>query len=466
MGINQQWFQFPASYRETEVRTVAHWIGDGESGSVIGITGVGRTTFLEFLSYRLDALQPYLPPRLQQVILIPVDLNNLPDDQLSTFYRILLRSFYEQQERFKPSLQQTIYELYRKVEATQDPFLSQSALRELLTLFREQEMRIVLVMNRFDSFCETATPQMTATLRGLRDSFKGTLSYIMGMEREIVYLSEVESIKPLQGILDTHVCWVGPLTEADARHMIQRQTQYLNEPIPETAMSQLWQLSGGYPSLLRVLCDWWMNESQNVPVSLWGKTVLAKRNCQHRLRDIWQRLTDEEQFVLAELLIGSGKQGGKRGKQRMELAQLAVLAGLTRKGVCQEEEGEWQVVGELVCLYVEQVAGESRGRVHLEAQTGEIYQGRTRLDGLQPLHHALLKFFVTRPHERHTHDDLIEAIWPEEVHKEGVSTEALYQVIRGIRKAIEADTSKPRYLINWRGAFEGGYQFYPEGRPR
>lgn len=78
-----------------------------------------------------------------QVILIPVDLNNLPDDQLSTFYRILLRSFYEQQERFKPSLQQTIYELYRKVEATQDPFLSQSALRELLTLFREQEMRIV-----------------------------------------------------------------------------------------------------------------------------------------------------------------------------------------------------------------------------------------------------------------------------------------------------------------------------------
>lgn len=99
---------------------------------------------------------------------------------------------------------------------------------------------------------------MTATLRGLRDSFGSTLSYIMGMEREIVYLSEVESIKPLQGILDTHVCWVRPLTEADARHMIQRQTQYLNEPMPETAMSQLWQLSGGYPSLLRVLCDWWM----------------------------------------------------------------------------------------------------------------------------------------------------------------------------------------------------------------
>ena len=465
MGVSQEWFQFPATYRETEARMLARWIGAGESSSVIGITGVGRTTFLEFLSYRLDALQQYLAPHLRQVILIPVDLNNLPDDQLSTFYRILLRSFNEQNDRFKPSMQQTIHELYRKVEATQDPFLSQSALRELLTLFHDQEIRIVLVMNRFDSFCETATPQMTATLRGLRDSFKGTLSYIMGMTREIMYLSEGESIKPLQGILDTHICWVGPLAEADARHMIQRQTQYLNEPIPEAAMTHLLQLSGGYPSLLRVLCDWWMNESQNVPVSLWGKTMLAKRNCQHRLRDIWQRLTDEEQFVLAELSAGPGKQEGKRGKQRWEQAQAVVLEHLATKGVCQEKEGEWLVVGELMGEYIQQVAAQSRGRVYLNAQTGEIYQGRTRLDGLQPLHHALLTFFLTRPHERHTHSDLIEATWPEVVHKEGVSTEALYQVIRGIRKTIEADTGKPRYLISWRGAFEGGYQFYPEGRP-
>lgn len=63
MGINQQWFQFPASYRETEVRTVAHWIGDGISGRLLESPAWGGQRFLEFLSYRLDALQPYLPPR-------------------------------------------------------------------------------------------------------------------------------------------------------------------------------------------------------------------------------------------------------------------------------------------------------------------------------------------------------------------------------------------------------------------
>ncbi len=465
MSASQEWLQFPLTYRETEARTVVRWVAAGESGSVIGITGVGRTTFLEYLCYRSDVLQAYLAPYTSTIQLIPVDLNNLPDDQLATFYRILLRSFYEQNDRFKASIQQTIYELYRKVETSHDPFLSQSALRELLSLFQDQEIKVVLVMNRFDRFCETATPQMTATLRGLRDSFKETLSYIMGMTREVVYLSDVESIKPLLGILDTHICRVGPLAEADARHMIQRQTRFLESPVPEPALRHLLELSGGYPSLLRVLCHWWLTESQNVPVTHWADTLLKKSNCAHRLQEIWQGLTDEEQFFLAEFVGAQGKPGHNRGKSRQELIPSPVLNGLAARGVCYQEGEDWLVAGELVTRYIRQVAARSRGRVWQDAQTGEIFQGRTPVAGLQPLHHALLAFLVARPRQRHTHYEIIEAIWPDDMNKEGVSTDALYQAVRGIRKAIETDTSKPRYLINWRGAFEGGYQFFPEGRP-
>lgn len=465
MGVSQEWQQFPKTYREAEAKLVASWIAAGESGSVIGFTGVGRTTFLEFLCFRPDVLEHYLAPYPHSVHLIPVDLHNLPDDQLSTFYRILLRSFYEQNARFKSLIQQTIRELYRKAEISQDPFLSQSALRELLTLFQDQEVKVVLVMNRFDRFCQTATPQMIATLRGLRDSFRETLSYIMGIVRDVVYLAESDNIKPLRGILDTYVCRVGPLAEADARYMIQRQTRFLDNPIPEPDTQRLLELSGGYPSLLRVLCHWWMTESEKVSVANWAEVVSNKSNCQHRLRDIWQGLTEEEQFVLAEFGLGQASPGAKRSRTKLEQTAQAVLEGLAARGMCYEERGQWWIVGELVMQYVKQAAAKSRGRIWQNAETKEIFQGRTLVTGLQPLQHALLEFLLTRPRQRLTHNDLIEAIWPDEMNKEGVSTEALYQVIRGIRKAIETDTSKPRYLINWRGAFEGGYQFFPEGRP-
>ena len=97
--------------------------------------------------------------------------------------------------------------------------------------------------------------------------------------------------------------------------------------------------------------------------------------------------------------------------------------------------------------------------------TDEIYQGPRLVKELHPMEHSVFKFFIKNPRMRHTHTTIIEAAWPDDVYKEGVSTESLYQTIRGIRKKIEPNTDTPSYIITWRGQPEGGYQFYPEGKP-
>ena len=112
-----------------------------------------------------------------------------------------------------------------------------------------------------------------------------------------------------------------------------------------------------------------------------------------------------------------------------------------------------------------QTEGRGRGRIWLEKGTEELHQGQTLLQGLTYLERNVLRFFIEYPRMRHTHSDIIEAVWPEEVQKEGVTTETLYQAIRGVRKKIEPNPGKPVYVINWRGHPEGGYQFFPEGRP-
>ena len=76
---------------------------------------------------------------------------------------------------------------------------------------------------------------------------------------------------------------------------------------------------------------------------------------------------------------------------------------------------------------------------------------------------AVLNYFLKNPFMRHSHQDLIENAWPDDAYKEGVTPDAIYQTIRGIRTRIEPNPSQPFYLITWRG---GGYQFFPEGRPQ
>ncbi|MCL4266939.1 MAG: winged helix-turn-helix domain-containing protein [Anaerolineae bacterium] len=473
-AISSFWREFPFSYRAEEMRVVAEWLAAGESGTVIGLPGAGRATLLGFLCHRPDVLQVLLSPYERQIILVPVDLINLPDNQLATLYRTILRSFFEVRYRFNRSTQWFISDLYRKSETARDPFLPQSALREMLLLVQSQEIRIGLVIDRFDRFCQSATPRMTNTLRGLRDSFKETLCYIVSLPQELTYLTHLESLSPLQGILDTHVCWVGPLTEADVRHMVIRRTRHLGEPLSEQATERLIRVTGAYPSLIRVACNWWGKLGQTA-VTDWEEALLQKQSVQHRLSEIWNSLTLEEQQVLSDvqkrqlrLLMEDTTGSSHRKKASVQPKPLdgEILAHLAIKGACrQDRDAGWRINGSLLDAYVAQVAGRSKGKIWADIESGEVYQGTERVENLQPMERSVLQFLIQHPRVRHSHTDLIEAAWPDDVLKEGVSTEALYQTIRGIRKKIEPDTAEPRYIINWRGQRQGGYQFFPEGRP-
>lgn len=472
-SISGFWREFPFSYRAEEMKVVAEWLATGESGTVIGLPGAGRATLLGFLCHRPDVLQALLPQN-HQIILVPVDLINLPDNQLATLYRTILRSFFEVQHHFDRSVQLLIRDLYRKTEADRDPFLPQSALRELLLQVQAQQMRVGLVIDRFDRFCQSATPRMTNTLRGLRDSFKEALCYIVSLPQEITYLTHLESLTPLQEILDTHICWVGPLAEADVRHMITRRTHHLREPLSEPAIARLILVTGAYPSLIRVACNWWA-ELEKTAVADWEAALLQKQNVQHRLGEIWNSLTLEEQEILSELQkrqlrftsednVASDHR--RKSSTEPEARYVHVLNHLAAKGVCRpNNHAMWEISGSLFNTYVAQIAGPGKGNIWADIETGEIYQGRKLVENLQPLERAVLQFLIQHPRTRHSHTHLIEAAWPDDVLKEGVSTEALYQTIRGIRKKIEPDTAVPRYIINWRGRRQGGYQFFPEGRP-
>jgi hypothetical protein len=143
------------------------------------------------------------------------------------------------------------------------------------------------------------------------------------------------------------------------------------------------------------------------------------------------------------------------------------LDSLVVKGLCQPAGKGWRISSGLLAAYVGGLAGRSCDAIWLDEETGELYQGQTRLDGLAPLEEAVLHFLVKHPRIRHTKTDLIVAAWPDELRQEGVTDDSLYQVIKGLRKRIEPNPSKPCYIITWRGlrTQEGGYEFLPDGRP-
>jgi hypothetical protein len=244
---------------------------------------------------------------------------------------------------------------------------------------------------------------------------------------------------------------------ADAQLFIVQALGRANQQATAQEISQLVALTCGYPALLKAACAWWLTAAERPSVEQWRTVLRDHAPIQNRLKDIWQDLTQEERWLLAELQNDNLVEDG--------LAEKAVRQ-LSYRGLCEKGEAGWQVTGWLLRDFVQTAAKRGLGRIWQKRLTSELFQGNRRIEGLRPLEEALLTFLVNHPYQFHTKSDIIRHVWPEGTHIEGVTDDSLYQAVRGVRQKIEPQTAESHvYLLTKRGVEEGGYQFFPEGYP-
>ncbi|MDJ0752848.1 MAG: winged helix-turn-helix domain-containing protein [Ardenticatenaceae bacterium] len=455
------WRAFGTNYRQKEIEQIVTWLREGRSGSVIGLAGSGKSNLLRYICHRPDVMEKLFKGESLHYILVPVDLNDIPDETPATFYRVLLRAIYERQANLPEPLQKKTNALYEMYRTTQDPFLAQSALRELLGYFQQNKTRLGLVFDRFDEFCEMATPYMINALRGLRDRYKGILVFIVGMRQEAAYLADPTILGELYEVIDNHICWVPMLSEADAQGMIDRELRG-NMTLNDSERQFLLNLSGRFPSLLKSLIHWWPAvAAQNPALEPALIAALAHPPLKTRLREIEFGLSVAEINFLREL----AKNNTSAIQNVNSLNRKSLWRSLKRKGICTPT-GDPAICSNLVGAYFEQAGGRLRGPIWFDEETKQIFQGVHPLTGLQPLEQKVLAFMVGQPRARLTKNEIIEGAWPEPAQIKGVTDDSLYQTIASLRRKIEPSPSHPQFIVNWRGKPEGGYQLFPEGRPR
>ncbi len=446
--------RFWPGFRQEVMGCLRQWLDMRASVALVGLPGAGKSNLLQYIYQNPESLVV----EENAAVLVTLDLNHLVDSQPTTLYRLVLRACYQVRARFPPAVAELVTQLYDTHKATTDLFLAQTAVYDLLAAVAQQQGLVVLILDQFDRFCRRAEPELTLCLRALRDSFKDTTLYIVGMRQAPLRLAEPELLGELFQLLDTHVCWVGAMGWADSQAFIAQEVGRVAQATTEAEAARLFAITGGYPALLKAACAWLVRQPQRPSPNDWFYTLRQQPTIKNRLAEIWQALTQEEQWLLAELSGGA--------QPHPDSIAPEVVLQLVQRGLCQRTEQGCQVHGELLADFVQTAAQHGLGRIWREAQSGALYQGTQRLVRLRPLEEALLSFLVQHPYKPHTKSALIQAVWPEGTHIDGVTDDSLYQVVRGVRQKIEPKTAEsPVYLVTKRGVDEGGYQFFPEGNP-
>ncbi|MEZ4662263.1 MAG: winged helix-turn-helix domain-containing protein [Caldilineaceae bacterium] len=455
------WRDFPQTYRQEQIATVATWAQSGESGVLVGGAGMGKSNLLGFLTTRPDALQRHMPAHAVDTHIIRFDSNSLPAFTVAYFYRGLLFALRDGAGQFGAESHDAVAAIIQAQTNWDDAFLVHAALVQAhAAILQRTEGRLLWLLDRFDEACAQLDVQALNTLRNLRDRFKGRLCYVMATRQPLVRLRDPAEFDELYELFAGRTGWVGCMVERDVRWVADQMAERLHVDFSEAQVGLLHAVTGGLPAFLKegsiALAQGELDA--NASVAKLTQRLLARPEFQRICREIWRELTLDEQQVMI-------------GAARSNLVERAVAdAYLIPSGLLVEEAGCWRIFSPLMAGFVVQqstptaVIEPPKAKVEIRP-SGLSLHPKTRVvmrDGvaleieLTPQEELLLDYFLQNEEAVCTKDELMQAVWAEDAFVEGIRDDRLAQLIKRLRSKIEPKQNSPTHILTVRGR---GYRF-------
>lgn len=446
------WEEYPDTYREAEVGQISRAICTGECAAIIGLSGSGKSNLMLFLAHRV--LLPAGCPRM-----LLVDCNRLAERSAEALYEMLRSTV----EKLKPGTGPSRAFDGEATEPTQSPGGAGMDEVQALPARRAPEVKafqhlewvlesrltgmrgICLLLDRFDALSDMPEfPSIAGNLRALRDAYKYQLMYVTAARRPLDPSNE------LAELFFGHTVWLGPLSKDDALWSAARDARRFSDAKeislntsgqdgeiedilrpgnrvapgwPPETLEKLVEISGGYPSLLRAACEAYADGAELSTAGL-GAHPAVKR----RAAELWSDRPDRSALRMS----------GLDRHPWIRAQEAAVWSGMFEPGYVSTGP-DAETVDTLSSVTAE------GGQAIVDIPSDKIPGIDTT--ELTAKEYRLLEALRSRAGQVCEKDDLVRAIWPEDViFAQGIRDESLAQLVRRLRVKIEPDPAEPTYI--------------------
>lgn len=272
---SSSWDEYPATYREREIQQVLAAVQAGESASMVGLSGAGKSNVMGFIANRVAQLHP-------QHRFALVDCNRLTERSNPALFRLMRRAISSQED-------------FIALSALGDEFEALDiAINKALT----QTPKLTFLLDRFDDLIlpqpqSSEKPQVGGlfnNLRALRDGHKFALTFVTATRRPLSDYTE------LAELFYAHTIWLGPLSESDARWNVARYAKRKDLAWDKKVADALIAASRGYPSLLRAA-----SEAHAAGATLDLKSLSEHPATLSRIKEFWADQPNDAEIAASGL---------------------------------------------------------------------------------------------------------------------------------------------------------------------
>lgn len=294
--------EYDQSFRAEDVKILSDSIAKRASIELVGMKRVGINNFLRFF---LMNKKQFLSSKENENLFTLVDLNDLIECELFSFWRLLLKRIVDQVEEsnLPEKTKQKISNIFLRCIQSGDFFLTFDGVKEIISTISKNNTNITIFFTRFDRISEAVSLEFFNNLQSLKDAGIGKLSFIFTSFRSLSDMAPHIFDKNSLALF-SKVHFIKPADKKDGLIMLNLFLKNHKVKIDEKNKEVILELSGGHAQYLQIssviLSEIYANGRKLFFNGL-SKLIYDDERINLLSEELWESLNFDEKNILKEI---------------------------------------------------------------------------------------------------------------------------------------------------------------------
>ena len=392
----------PTWFRAAETAYTLKRIEHNDSYLLVSLPGIGKTFFLRLLQHRLTKQKNIVP--------ILVDLNSIREVTTESVYQCMLDG---------------VNETFSNIAYTNFEEFSKAS--------KNKRKQYVFLIDRFEKAVTTLPATFFDSLRAFIVDSDRHITFITSLSQELPVLRHHHDIDQFYTMVSPFTEYLRPFTSEESSYYITQKTEERNMRLTPDQITTLYKITGGHNRLIDAYIYYLTSvESKTFEKSL--ENAAHNESVLFQCQRILNILTDHQRQALSRLVV----------KLKLSERDNVYLEQLKRFGVLNDHN-------EVFSLRLRDYILEQHADLFLDEVTGEVYKKGQRIDDyFTPNEYKFFRHMYEHQGRVIEREEIAEAVWGVK-QKQGVSDEAIDQLVSRLREKIELDKNNPKHLNTIRG---------------
>ncbi len=412
---------FPKDFRQTDIKKILDYVAIGKFCQLVCVPGAGKATILRLIAHNRNLLKFHLKDKEKSLRFIYVNLFELANFEESQIAKFLLMA------------------LDQKPQTDADLLVLTKQFNETVNSQTSQGETIILLFDHFDQYQYRLPRSFYQILKSAKSLAKYKFSAIFASRRDLLDLLDEEIVKDYWDFFVDNTIYLKIYDKEATEYLLNQIEKVFEKKLSSDQKLKIVKLTGGHAKLTKIIAELVLGQN----IELQEESILKNAQVQAALYELWFALTSVEQHQLHELTKDSEKSGS--------FDEYLIKSDLIT-AENQKSPNNFNFTIPIFRQFIRFQAPSSELKITYNPQTREILKGKNVISELLTAQEfRLVRFLLQNQGRIIERDELISAVWPDIKISEAISDEAIDQMVFRLRKKIEDEPAKPKYIQTVKG---------------